>query len=389
MSDDYNPFSEATMAEPSSAYHDLLAAQPVYFCEKYEPKFYTLSRYEDVETALLDTDTYSSECGQGPRFTPPAGMLSNPPQHTFFRSLVQQAFTPKAIKALSERVQSLADELADVVEGRDVFDVHDDFAFPLPVTIIAEMLGAPEEDIASFKKWSDSSVEAMGAEDPTPWEPDMAAMAAYIMEQVALRRAAISPGDDLITRLVQAEQDGETLGDGDILRVVTQLLVGGNETTTSLITNVVWRLLQDHSLWERLIAEPSLVNTAIEESLRFDPPVLGLYRTTTHDVDLHDVCIPENAKVMLHYAAANRDPEVFDSPDIFSLDRPPHRHLAFGLGVHFCLGSELARLEGRTALSTLVRRFPNLTLEGDGERIKPFFLWGRRRLPVRVGYRNG
>lgn len=384
MSAEYNPFSEATMTEPSSAYHDLLRVTPVHHYDAYDPPFYTLSRFDDVEAALLDIETYSSEWGQGPRFTPPMGMLSNPPQHTFFRGLVQQAFTPKAIKALSERIQSLADELADAVEGRDAFDVHDDFAFPLPVIIVSELLGVPEEDIVLFKKWSDSSVEAMGAEDPTPWEPDMVAMSAYVMEQVADRRAATTPGDDLITRLVLAEQDGHSLDDEDILRVVTQLLVGGNETTTSLITNVVWRLLQNRALWERVVADPNLVNTAIEESLRFDPPVLGLYRTTTHDVELHDVRIPENAKVMLHYAAANRDPEAFDDPDTFSLDRPPHRHLAFGLGVHFCLGSELARLEGRTALSTLIRRFPNLSLEGDGERIKPFFLWGRRRLPVRA-----
>ena len=212
----------------------------------------------------------------------------------------------------------------------------------------------------------------------------MVAMSAYIMEQVADRRAAKVPGDDLITRFVVAEQDGQSLDDEDILRVVTQLLVGGNETTTSLITNCVWRLLQDRSLWERVVADPNLVNAAIEESLRFDPPVLGLYRTTTHDVELHGKRIPENAKVMLHYAAANRDPEAFDDPDVFSLDRPQRRHLAFGLGVHFCLGSELARLEGRTALSTLIRRFPKLSLEDDGERIKPFFLWGRRRLPVRT-----
>lgn len=385
MSTEYNPFSEATMTEPSSAYHSLLGKQPVYFYENYEPKFYTLSRFEDVEAALLDTDTYSSEWGQGPRFTPPAGMLSNPPQHTFFRSLVQQAFTPKAIKELSDRIQALADELADAIGERDHFDLHDDFGFPLPVIIISEVLGVPEQDIALFKKWSDASVEAMGAEDPSPWEPDMVAMNAYVMEQIADRRSAAAPPDDLITRLVYAEQDGESLKDEDVLRVITQLIVGGNETTTSLITNVVWRLLQNRGLWERVVADPELVNTAIEESLRFDPPVLGLYRTTTHDVDIHGVRIPENTKVMLHYAAANRDPEAFEAPDTFSLDRPPYRHLAFGLGVHFCLGSELARLEGRTALSTLIRRFPDLSLVGDGERIKPFFLWGRRRLPVRRG----
>jgi cytochrome P450 len=169
--------------------------------------------------------------------------------------------------------------------------------------------------------------------------------------------------------------------------VVSQLLVGGNETTTSLITNCVWRLLERPELWREVCASPALVPAAIEESLRFDPPVLGLFRTTTREVRLHGVAIPARAKVMLSYAAANRDPAVFHDPDRFRLDRPRNEaseHLAFGLGVHFCLGSALARLEAETALRALTARFPLLALEGPGERIKPFFLWGRRRLPLRI-----
>ncbi len=200
-----------------------------------------------------------------------------------------------------------------------------------------------------------------------------------------MRRETANPPDDLITRLVQAESDGARLADDDIQSVIRQLLVGGNETTTSLITNVVWRLLERRDLWERVVADPSLIDKAIEESLRYDPPVLGLFRNTTREVTMHGVRIPEGSKVMMHYAAANRDPAVFDAPDTFSLDRPSKRHLAFGLGVHFCLGAELARLEARTALTALVRRFPDLRLESTGGRIKPFFLWGRRRLPVRRG----
>jgi cytochrome P450 len=167
-----------------------------------------------------------------------------------------------------------------------------------------------------------------------------------------------------------------------VLSVVSQLFVGGNETTTSLITNAVWRLLQDPQRWQTLVSKPELIDNALEESLRYDPPVLGLYRTVTRDVELRGVTIPVNSKVMLNYAAANRDPEVFDAPNEFRLDRPPRRHLSFGLGVHFCLGSQLARLEARTALSSLVQRFPDLQLQNDGERIAPFFLWGRHRLPV-------
>jgi len=382
---EYCPFSESTLNEPSVAYEYLLHDAPVHFYSDYDPAFYTLSRFADVERALRDIATYSSEFGQGPRFTAPVGMLSNPPQHTFFRSLVQKAFTPKAVQAMGPRIKALAHELLDGVAGRAEFDVHDDYAFPLPVIIISEMLGVPKDDIALFKRWSDASVEAMGAEDPTPWAGDLQDLASYINDQIVKRRRADNPPDDLITRLVQVRQDGQGLKDEDVVGVINQLLVGGNETTTSLITNAVWRLLEQPMLWRRLVEDPSLVERAIEESLRFDPPVLGLYRNTARDTTLHGCTIPENAKVMLHYAAANRDPAVWDNPNEFSLDREPKRHLAFGLGVHFCLGAELARLEGRTALEVLVERCPDLALIDRGERIKPFFLWGRRRLPVRRG----
>lgn len=380
----YSPFSPETMADPATAYQRLHTQAPVHCFEEFDPPFYTLSKYDDVEAALRDSDTYSSEWGQGPNFTPPMGMLSNPPEHTYFRRIVQPAFTPGMIGNLEPRIEQLAHELIDKVTDRPTFDVHDDYAFPLPVIIISVLLGVPEEDIHLFKDWSDASVEAMGSADPTPFAEKLQALAAYQLNQIEERRTAKVPPDDLISLLVKVRRDGEPLPDAQILSVINQLLVGGNETTTSLITNCVWRLLENPSLWQRLVETPHLVDTAIEESLRYDPPVLGLYRTTTRDVALRGVTIPENTKVMLHYAAANRDAEMFDDPDVFSLDRPSKRHMAFGLGIHFCLGAELARLEARTALKVLAQRFPDLTLENAGERIKPFFLWGRRKLPVRA-----
>ncbi len=380
----YDPFSEQTLADPASNYQRLHREAPVHYIEDHDPPFYTLSRYADVEAALQDGVTYSSEWGQGPNFTPPMGMLSNPPQHTYYRRLVQPAFTPAAIAALAPRIEALARDLLDNVADKTAFDVHDDYAFPLPVIIISELLGVPEEDIHLFKDWSDASVEAMGAEDPAPWAEKMKAMAAYQLNQIEERRAADNPPNDLITMLVKVRRDGKPLADEQLLSVINQLLVGGNETTTSLITNCVWRLLERRALWERVVADPNLIDTAIEESLRFDPPVLGLYRTTTREVTLRGVTVPENTKVMLHYAAANRDARIFPDPDVFSLDRPATRHMAFGLGVHFCLGAELARLEARLALKALIDRRPNLTLENAGERIKPFFLWGRRKLPVKA-----
>ncbi len=378
---EFNPFSSETLAEPSVNYKWLHGNAPVHHYKDYDPPFYTLSKYEDVTAALRDTTTFSSHWGQGPRFTEPMGMLSNPPQHTYYRSLVQRAFTPGAIKALAPQLEKLAHELLDQLDPQN-FDVHDDYAFPLPVIIICRLLGVPDKDIDQFKEWSDAAVESMGAEDPGPWLETLEAFGAYQLRQVHERRNAVNPPDDLVTLLVKAEKDGELLPDEQVLSVFNQLFVGGNETTTSLITNCVWRLLEKPDLWQQVIQNPALVDVAIEESLRFDPPVLGLYRTTTKAVEIRGVEIPENAKVLIHYAAANRDPEVFDNPDQFKLDRPPKKHMAFGLGVHFCLGAELARLEATTALRVLVERMPNLTLKNAGERIKPFFLWGRRRLPA-------
>jgi cytochrome P450 len=381
----YSPLDAVSLRDHAAAYDALRAAGPVMLFEGYDPPFYILSGYDDIETALRDIDIFSSHQGQGPRYTPPSGMVCDPPLHTLHRGLVQQAFTPGAIRAMAPRIEALTGELLDAVADRTAFDIHDDVAFPLPVVIISEMLGVPSEDIERFKHWSDASVEAMGAEDPTPWMAELGALQAYLLNQIRTRRAMAAPPDDLISRMVTANVEGEQLTDDAILGLVSQLLVGGNETTTSLITNVVWRLLEDRTLWERVVADPSLVDRAVEESLRFDPPVLALYRTTTRDTSVGGRPIPEGAKVMLHYAAGNRDPAAFEDPDRFSLDRPPRKHLSFAIGVHVCIGAEMARLEARTALRALIRRFPDLELVDRGERIKPFFLWGRRRLPVRRG----
>lgn len=385
MREGFAPYAPESLADPASGYRHLLEEAPVCWVRSFDPPFCILSRYHDVDAAIRDIETFSSEFGQGPRFTAPAGMLSDPPQHTFFRSLVQQAFTPKAIAAMGYRIEQRAHALLDEVSARRAWDLHDDYAFPLPVIVIAEMLGVPETDIHRFKEWSDASVAAMGAEDPAPYAADLRSMAAYLLEQIRERRGRAVPGDDLVSQLVNAREAGRGLIDTDVLGVVSQLLVGGNETTTSLVTNAVWRLLRRPELWRRLVGAPGLVDRIIEESLRYDPPVLGLFRNTTRDVTLHGEVIPAGTKVMLHYAAANRDPRVFDGPDRFDIDADRRRHFSFGLGVHFCLGAQLARLEARTALLSLAARCPGLELVNDGERIAPFFLWGRRRLPVRNG----
>ena len=382
----WNPFDPDVLADPANGYKHLGARCPVHHFANFDPPFYTLSRFADVEAALRDIETFSSEFGQGPRFTPPVGMLCDPPRHTFYRSLVQRAFTPKMIEALRPRVTALSHELIDAFPAHAGFDLHDAFAFPLPVVIIAELLGVPTADLDRFKHWSDIQVTAMGAADARPYADDQAAFFGYLQQHLRTRRHQLREGaaatEDLLGLLAAARDGtGELLPEEQLLSVLSQLLVGGNETTTSLITNCVWRLLQ-FGLWSDLVAHPELVDAAVEESLRFDPPVLSLYRNTTCDVAIQGVRIPRGAKVCLHYAAANRDPDEFPNPDQFELHRPRQRHLAFGLGVHFCLGASMARMEAQIALTSLLQRVPRLALRGDGERIAPFFLWGRRRLPV-------
>jgi cytochrome P450 len=381
----FDPLARETLADPGPHWARLLRDEPVHHYAKFDPPFYTLSRHADVKAALLDIDTFSSEWGQGPRFTPPGGLLSNPPEHTRFRRIVQRAFKPTRIEALRPRAEEIARELLGSVRG-DTLEVHDDFACPLPVIMISEMLGVPASDREQFKRWSDCSVEAMGMPDPTPLARELEALRRYLYDAIVDHRAR-PRGGDLIDTLVEAVENDDGLSDGQITGVVSQLLVGGNETTTSLITNLVWRLLERPAQWRAVVANPDLVPIAMEESLRFDPPVLGLWRSTTRDVSLHGVTIPKGAKVLLSYAAANRDPRVFGDPDTFRIDRTRSElaeHLAFGLGIHFCLGSALARLETETALRALTLRFPRLSLVSAGERITPFFLWGRRHLPARI-----
>ncbi|MBT4162363.1 MAG: cytochrome P450 [Gammaproteobacteria bacterium] len=384
----WSPFTDEAMADPASGHQYLLDTCPVHCCDGFDPPFFTLSRYEDVQTALRDIETYSSHFGQGPRFTEPAGMLCDPPQHTFYRKILQSWFTPKAVEALREPVTRLTHELVDgILSGPDEFDAHDDFAFPLPVTIIADLLGVPKSDLEQFKHWSDIQVAAMGSAKPEQYLPIQQEFMAYMHSHLMQRRKQIADGvsvpEDLLTLLAGARtEEGEFTPEPDSLSVLNQLLVGGNETTTSLVTNLIWRLLEVPERWQMIVDDPSLIRSAIEESLRYDPPVLGLYRNTTREVRLHGEVIPSGSKVFINYAAANRDASVYPNPDEFDVTRNPQRHMSFGLGVHFCLGAPTARLETEIALSVLRERMPELRLLGAGERIAPFFLWGRRKLPV-------
>jgi cytochrome P450 len=387
----YDPFSPEVLADPGSASHWLLTESPAHHFDGVEPPFWTLSRYDDVQAALKDVAVFSSRYGQGlPYSEEPRGMKNDPPVHTLFRNLVRKAFTARTVASMEPRIEAMVDDLLDAIADQGHADLHDDFACPLPTIVIADMLGVPSSERLTFKRWSDAWVAALGDPNPDSHAAEIAEMHDYLLARVqdrqALVRAEGEAPDDLITGLVSAEEDGHRLNAEDIVNVVRQLLVGGNETTTSLITNALVRLTERPERYERVRQDPTLIDVAIEESLRFDSPVLGLFRTTTCPVALHGKEIPEGAKVMLHFGAANRDPRAFAEPDTFDLDRDVQQlrsHVAFGYGIHVCLGAALARLEARVALRKITQRLPSLELTGPCERITPFMLWGKQTMPAR------
>lgn len=386
---DYNPLAPATIADPIAAYRLLLERCPVPHFDGFDPPFWSLTRFDDVASALRNTHTWSSMHGQGPRFTSQGGLFTDPPQHTAYRRLLQKAFTPKAVAELEPFIEGLAHDLVAGIAARGHADLHHEVAYPLPTITIATMMGVPAHDREQFKRWSDAAVARLGSQDPSANDDDLKALGAYLMGHITQRRDLLAAGeplpDDLISGLVRAEDEGAMLTPGEILGSCVQLLVGGNETTTSLITNALWRLMQHPDLMARVQADLTLVEALIEESLRYDAPVLGLFRTTTCPVTMHEVDIPPEAKVMMLYGAANHDPAMFSNPDVFSLDREPsevRRQLAFGAGPHYCLGAPLARLEARHTLRAILGALPNLRADGPSERIAPFFLWGRHTLPA-------
>ena len=346
----------------------------------------TVTRHADVLAMLRDNETWTARFGQGPRHNVQGCLFTDPPEHTMYRKLVQQGFTPRVVASMEDDITRLADELITaMIEQGSPADLHDAVACPLPVLVIANILGVPTNRIIEFKEWSDQQVEAMNSADSDAASQTRALIDTFFRDQIDQRRRAPGRGD-MIDGLVHAEVDGRSLTEDELLTILQQLFVGGNETTTSLITNLLWRLLDERSLWEQLVAEPELDSVAVEESLRFDAPVLGLFRTAAHDTEVAGAAIPNKTKVMATFASANRDPALFDEPDRFRLDRDVDQlrrsHLAFGFGHHFCPGAHLSRLEARIVLRALVDRLPGLHLAGEPTRIATFLLWGRRTLPI-------
>ncbi|HTW99082.1 MAG TPA: cytochrome P450, partial [Acidimicrobiales bacterium] len=338
-----------------------------------------------------DVERWSADFGQGPIYVREGGLRSDPPEHTTYRRLVTGAFSARRVAEMEPFVRAAAEELVDGFASQGSADLCASFATPLPLIVIAQILGVPPERRNEFKQWSDEFMAGQNAADPAVQGRARGKIDAYFSEELDRRRAALAREgraalpDDVLTSLISAEIDGKPASDAQLLPLLLLLLVGGNETTSSLIASLVHRLL-GLGLFEATAADGALAEAAVEESLRIDPPVLGLFRTAKGAQCLHGVEIEPDAKVQGLYAAANRDPLVFEDPDRFRLDRDlaelRRTHLSFGVGIWLCPGAALARLEGRLALEVLGRRLAGLRLAGPSGRVASFMMWGRSTLPV-------
>ncbi len=373
--------SSEELKDPSISAKKLLKSEPAYYYDLYNPPFYILSRYNDVRTALHDPETFMEGLGNGPNFVESNGILSDGKHHTLIRRIVQPNFLMGSIANLEKRLIEIAEELLESVVAKEVWDIHDDLSFPLPVIIICEILGIPTNDIKKFKKWADASVAQMCSEDPLEFIEELSKKDKYFLDLIHKKRNE-QEQDTLISKIAHAKIDSEYLSDDESVNLASQIFVAGNETTTSLISNLIWRMLSIDNLWKDFVEDKINIDNAINESLRFDPPLLGLFKTTTRDIDINGSTIPANTKVLMHYGAANRDPKVFSKPNEFDVARDGTKVISFSVGIHICLGRELAKLETRVALDVLRKKFPNLNLINNGERVGPFLFWGRSKLPV-------
>ena len=353
-----------------------------------ERGFWAVSTYPEVGRVESDHATFCASKGIlvdeiGTTYeSPPTILHSDPPAHTRYRRLVQPGFKPSVVKALDPVVRARAKALVDRIEPGDVVDVVPVLAVPLPLLVISEMLGVPDEDWERCYEWSEAVVP--GATDWPQEKKDalMADMVDYLVSATKARRA--EPRQDVLTELAQAELDGEQLSDAELAMFLVQLLVAGNETTRNLIAAGLVALGEHPEQYERLRRDRSLVPSAVEELLRWTSPVLSFMRTATCDTELRGVSVARGEPLLMLFASANRDEEVF-GPAAAQLDvgRQPNPHIAFGFGNHFCLGAALARLEGRVVLEELVARFPALEVAGAVERTGSSVVAGMRKAELR------
>ncbi len=369
--------------DPHPFFAALRAHEPVY---QDETGLWALTKLDDIKWAERQPGVFSSAQGSRPNGTPQPSMIdSDDPLHADQRRIVQRGFTPRQMAAYEDHVREVARRLVDRVVDRGGCDIVADIAKPLPMTLIGEMLGAPESDYDRLQHWSDQMID--GADGPEHVTDQVITAAfeyhQYISEVIAERKA--NPGDDLVSKLVHADVDGEAMSDERVIGNALLLLVGGNETTRNVITGGLDALLRNPDQLAHTMAHLDDVTTTVEECLRWVTPIVNMNRVTTRDVEVRGVTIPEGSQVLMCYVSANRDEDVFDDPFRFDVTRNPNPHLAFGWGPHLCLGAALARLEIRVILTELLSRVTDLRLvDPDASPVYSHssFVRGIQSLPV-------
>lgn len=380
------------IADPYPAYSQLRDRSPFNYVDlpagavpgiERAIRAWAFMKYDDVYGALRDHDTFSSTGNPlvGKAFPPLVLILDDPPRHTRFRRLVNKTFTLRRIEALTPWIAAVADELLNTVGQQPIdIDIVEHYTIPLPVKVIARMLGIPGEEYETFKRWSDAFLSITSMDNSERMQ-NLQEMMQYFAKMAAARRE--QGAEDLITALVEAEVEGEKLEEWEILGFCMLLLIAGNETTTNLIGNIVNILAARPALWQQLRADRSLVETVIEETLRYESPVQRLSRMALRDVEVSGARISAGDLVMVYFGAANRDPKEFAEPDQFRLDRDLRNHVAFGMGIHYCLGAPLARAEAKITLNRMLDQFPGLELGGPAVRqTVSTALFGFQHLPL-------
>ncbi|SFI72188.1 cytochrome P450 [Thermoflavimicrobium dichotomicum] len=371
--------------QPFSVFNQLRETTPIRY--DHERQCWDLFLYEDVHEILKTHAVFSSERKR--TLEANTILTMDPPRHTKMRNIVNKAFTVKSVQNLAPRIQEIVHQLIDLIIQQGQMEVVRDLSAPLPVIMIAELLGVPKEDRLLFKEWSDVAIK--GVDQYT--EEHLAAVAAehkkaqielsqYFTDMMNQRRT--EPKDDLITALLRAEVDGEKLTDKEIIDFCILLLIAGNETTTNLITHGIRLLTEQPDIQEQVAQDSALIPSFIEETLRYYPPVLGVSRVAKQEIEIYGQKIHQGEVVMAWVAAANRDPRVFSDPDTFVVNRTPNHHLTFGKGIHFCLGAPLARLEAKIAFEEIFKRLTEIRLQkGTKVEINPSpLLYGLKEYPV-------
>lgn len=369
-------FSKEFTKNPYRTYAKLRETEPVYSTLFPDGQYgWIITRYEYAVEVLKDLrfiKDFSKLTGgkmEHESIFTQNMLFSDPPDHKRLRGLVQKGFTPRMIAEMKDRIQEITDELLENAAGKDRMNLIDDFAFPLPIIVICEILGIPTEDRDKFRVWSNSLIEGSNGEHAEDIAVHMQQFTEYLGERFAEVR--LNPGQDLISQLILAEEEGDKLTEKELYGVVSLLIIAGHETTVNLIGNTILSLLEHPEQLKLLKNNPEMIHTAIEESLRYNGPVeFSTSRWASEDIEFKGKSINKGDLIIIALNSANHDSNQFEDSEVFDITREKSPHLAFGKGVHFCLGAPLARLEGQIAINSLLQRFPTIKLDVDKDELE-------------------